>query len=125
IYLQCLVLLNCCIFSSSSSQYFQGLKCFVGSISNALFSSILTTFQFTFLIAFHFAIFPPRSVLFEPADEVGFEQTTHVIFSEAVFPQEKEKNNEVVCVPLQMFIRRSSHKKNPLEKPLDSLNLQK
>jgi len=40
-------------------------------------------------------------VLFEPADEVGFEQTTHVIFSEAVFLKEKEKNNEVVCVPLQ------------------------
>jgi len=34
---------------------------------------------------------------------VDSEQTTHVIFSEAVFPQEKEKNNEVVCVPLQML----------------------
>ena len=39
----------------------------------------------------------------EPADEVVSEQTTHVIFSEAVFLQEKEKNNEVVCAPLQIY----------------------
>src|SRR3989344_3893186 len=55
-YLQCLVLLNCCIFFSRSSQYFHGLKCIVGSMFSALFSSAFTIFQFTFFIAFHLLI---------------------------------------------------------------------